>query len=126
MFEGYVKDNYHTRLQNLQLAKIQRKPYLTYKFTMSMDHDIEVKETSNQFVLRFNVSVNDFSVMSGWSHNFFGFNRYSGELMCLVEGHNTEYSATIGDRTQDLPHALPLGHCAPHQIVLTTYIFIKK
>ena len=31
------------------------------------------------FVLRFKVPVNNFSVMSGWSHRFLGLNQYSGE-----------------------------------------------
>ena len=41
------------------------------------------------FVLWFNVPVNNFSVMSGQSHRFLSFNQYSGELMCLAQGHNT-------------------------------------
>ena len=28
-------------------------------------------------------------VMSGRSHHFLGVNQYSGELMCLAQGHNT-------------------------------------
>ena len=41
------------------------------------------------FVLRFNVPVNNFSVMSGRSHRFLGLNQYSRESMCLAQGHNT-------------------------------------
>ena len=41
------------------------------------------------FVLRFNVPVNNFSVMSGRSHRLLGFNQYCRELMCLFQGHNT-------------------------------------
>ena len=36
------------------------------------------------FVLRFNIPVNNFSVMLGRSNFFLGFNLYSGELMCLA------------------------------------------
>ena len=44
--------------------------------------------SSTFFLLRFNVQVNNFSVMSGRSHCFLGFNQYSRELMCLAQGHN--------------------------------------
>ena len=41
------------------------------------------------FVLRFNVPVNNFSVMSGRSQCFQGINQYCGELMCLAQRHST-------------------------------------
>ena len=41
------------------------------------------------FVLRFNVLVNNFSVVSERSHHFPSFSQYSGELMCLAQGHKT-------------------------------------
>ena len=34
------------------------------------------------FVLRFNVPVNNFSVMSGWSHRFLDINLYHGDVSC--------------------------------------------
>ena len=43
------------------------------------------------FALRFNVPVNNFSVMSGRSHRFLGFNQYSRELM----GSGTQHGVTI-------------------------------
>ena len=42
------------------------------------------------FLLRLSMPVNNFSVMSGGSHRFLGFNQYSRELMYLAQGHNTE------------------------------------
>ena len=50
-------------------------------------------------LLRFNVSVNNFSVMSGRSHRFLGLNQYSRELMCLAQGHNTVTLVGIEPRT---------------------------
>ena len=66
------------------------------------------------FVLRFNVPVNNFSVMSGRSHHFLGFNLYPRELMCLAQGHNTV--TLVGIEPGPLyseSDALPLGHHAP-------------
>ena len=37
-------------------------------------------------VLRFNIPVNNFSVMLGWSNRFLGINQYCGELKCLAQG----------------------------------------
>ena len=51
------------------------------------------------FVLRFKVSINNFSVMSGGSHSFLGFNRHSGEFLCLAQGHNTVPPVGIEPRT---------------------------
>ena len=51
------------------------------------------------FVLRFNVPVNNFSVMSGRSHRFLGFNQYSRESMYLPQGHNTVTLVGIEPRT---------------------------
>ena len=51
------------------------------------------------FVSRFNVPVNDFSVMSGRSQLFLGFNQYSRELMCIAQGHNTVTLVGIEPRT---------------------------
>ena len=39
------------------------------------------------FVLRFNVPVNNFSVVSGWSHRFLSFISFRG-VKCLAQGHN--------------------------------------
>ena len=52
------------------------------------------------FVLRFNVPVNNVSVMLGQSQRFLGCNQYCGELMCLA--HGTQHSAPSGDQTQGL------------------------
>ena len=40
------------------------------------------------YVVRLNFPVNNFSVMLGQSHHFFGINQYFGELICLAQGHN--------------------------------------
>ena len=40
------------------------------------------------FVLRFNVPVNNFSVMSGWSHHFLGIYQYFRGVTCLAQGDN--------------------------------------
>ena len=37
------------------------------------------------------------SVMSGRSHRFLGINQFSGELMCLTQGHSTEIKIIIDD-----------------------------
>ena len=47
------------------------------------------------FILRLNVPVNNFSVLSGRSHRFLGFR----ELMCLAQGHNTVTLEGIKPRT---------------------------
>ena len=60
--------------------------------------------------LRFNIPVNNFSVMLGQSHCFLEVNQYFGELTCLAEGHN---SAASGDQTKDLSfQSLMLYHYA--------------
>ena len=41
------------------------------------------------FVLRLNVPVNNFSVMSGRSHRFLVINQYFRGVKCLAQGHNT-------------------------------------
>ena len=41
-----------------------------------------------RFCLRFNVPVNNFSVMFRWSHRLLGINQCSGELMCLAPEHS--------------------------------------
>ena len=51
------------------------------------------------FIVRINVPVNDFSVMSELSHPLSGINQYSGKLMCLVQGHNTVPPVGIKPRT---------------------------
>ena len=52
------------------------------------------------FVLRFNIPVNNFSVMSGHSHHFTSIKQYSRELMGISQGHNmVTYS---GDQIQYL------------------------
>ena len=55
-------------------------------------------------VMKFNVRVNNFSVMSGRSHRFLAFNQCSGELMCLAQGHD----AASVDRTQYLSIRSPM------------------
>ena len=40
------------------------------------------------FVLRFNVQVNNFSLILGWNNHFLVINQYCGELKCLAQGHN--------------------------------------
>ena len=54
------------------------------------------------FVLMFNVPVNNFSVMSGRSHRFLGFNQYSRELMCLAQEHNTVTLVGIEQYSREL------------------------
>ena len=49
--------------------------------------------------IEFNVPINNFSVMSGWNHSFLRINQYSGELMCLAQGHNVVPLAGIKPRT---------------------------
>ena len=41
------------------------------------------------YVLRFNIPVNNISVMSGQSLSFLGINKFSEELTYLTQGHNT-------------------------------------
>ena len=41
------------------------------------------------FVLKLNVPVNNFSVMSGRSHRFLGNNQYVWGVKCLAQGQNT-------------------------------------
>ena len=45
-----------------------------------------------------NITVNNFSVISGWRHRLLGFNKYTGELMCLAQGHNTVLPVRIKSR----------------------------
>ena len=61
------------------------------------------------FVLRLNVPVKNFSVMSGRSQSFLGFNQYFRELMCLAQGHNTVPHVGIEPRTSrfEVRHWLP-------------------
>ena len=64
------------------------------------------------FVLRFNVPVNNDSVMSGQSHRFLGISQYYGKLMSLAQEHNMVPSAGI-ERQNSESDALPLCHHAP-------------
>ena len=52
------------------------------------------------FVLRFNIPVNNFSVMLRLCHRFLGINQYSGESLCSCS--RTQHGAACEDRTQDL------------------------
>ena len=67
------------------------------------------------FVLMFNVPVNSFSVMSGRSHRFLGFNKYTTQLMCLAQGHNTVTLVGIEAWTSRFgvqrSTTMPLGSC---------------
>ena len=69
------------------------------------------------FVLRLNVPVSNFSVMSGWSLRFLGLtSTVAGELMCIAQGHNTV--PLVGTNPGPLDSesdALPLGHRASYQ-----------
>ena len=58
-----------------------------------------LKLSSHLFILRLNVPVNNFSVMSGWSQRFLGINQYCREFMCLAQGHNTVPHVGIKPRT---------------------------
>ena len=40
------------------------------------------------FEFRFNIKVNNFFVVEGWSHCFLGINKLSRELMCLAQLYN--------------------------------------
>ena len=61
------------------------------------------------FVVRFNVPISNFSVTSGQSHSFLGFNQYSGKL-------RTQHGAASEDQTQELLiTTLPLRHHATHR-----------
>ena len=51
------------------------------------------------FELGFNIPVNNFSVMSQWSHHFLGYNLKPGECMCLALGHNMVSPVGIKSRT---------------------------
>ena len=76
------------------------------------------------FVLRFNVPVDNVSVISGGirSHCFLGINQYCGELMCLAQGHNTV--PCMGFK----PRASRFGHSAPHEDfeAMSSSIMIKQ
>ena len=50
-------------------------------------------------VLRFNVPVNNFSVMLGRNHRFLGINQYFRELMCLAQEDNRVTLVGIEPRT---------------------------
>ena len=41
------------------------------------------------FALRFNIQVNNFSVVEGWSHCLQGINQLSRELMSLAQLYNS-------------------------------------
>ena len=72
------------------------------------------------FVFRFNVLVNNFPVMSGQSQRFLAFNQYSGELMCLTQGH--KMVAPVGWNLGPLDlesDALPLRHHAPYDLAVS-------
>ena len=58
------------------------------------------------FVLRCNIPVNIFSVMSGQCHRFLCINKFSGELIYLAQGQNTVPPA--GDRIQNLSVRSPM------------------
>ena len=75
------------------------------------------------FVLRINVPVNKFSVMSGRSHRFLGFNQCSGELICLAQGHRL-WGSNPGplDSQSD---TLPLRHRAPCNILYSLFICMQ-
>ena len=67
------------------------------------------------FVLWFNVSVNNFSVMAGRNHRFLGFNLYSGEFVSIAHENNTMppvgiESTFLGSESD----ALPLCHHVPN------------
>ena len=69
-------------------------------------------------LLRLNVPVNNFSVMSGRSHRFLGITSTIRGVN-LAQGHNT---AEVGIEPQPLAlesEALPLGHRAPLQVMRT-------
>ena len=74
---------------NLSVTYFQDSGRARYRSSQSLQ--IIINLTLNcLLVLRFNVPVNNFSVMSGRSVRFLGFNQvqYSGELICLAQGHN--------------------------------------
>ena len=90
------------------------------------------KQRTCLFVLRLNVPVNNFSVMSGRSQRFLGLT--SRELMCLAQGHNTVPLVGIEPKalqfgvqrsTTTPPHSL--GECGgysytalnPHSILIS-------
>ena len=50
----------------------------------------EFNNTMCEFVLRLNVPVNNFSVMSGRSQASWVINHYFRGVKCLAQGHNTE------------------------------------
>ena len=46
-------------------------------------------DQSNLSEMRFNIPVNNFSVMLGLSQHFLSINQYCRDLMCFAQGHNT-------------------------------------
>ena len=70
------------------------------------------------FLLRFDVLVNIFLVMSGQSHHFQSISQYCGELMCLAQGHKPAPHVEIETRTSRFrlseSHALPAGPPTPN------------
>ena len=71
------------------------------------------------FVLRFNVPVNNFSVMLGQNHCFLGINQYPGVLVCLAQGHNMVRQ--VGSESD----ALPLCHHAPQLLKPSSVITVQ-
>ena len=71
-------------------------------------------------VLKFNILVNKFSVLLGWIHHFLGISQYSGEFMCLAQGHDTVPQWGLSPGPLDLESdALPLG---PSHFLRLVYI----
>ena len=75
------------------------------------------------FVLKLNVPVSNFSVMSGRSHRFLGNNQYVWGVKCLAQGHNTaavgfESPTSRSGVRHSEPPCSPLFCCDAAQIVL--------
>ena len=100
--------------------------YINSSMVMNSCHDGTHKDCSFNvgliflFVLRLNIAVNNFSLMSGLSHSFLGINKYCGELMC-------QHSAASGNQTQDLSIQSPmLHHRTPLRSFLHLYLISKN
>ena len=81
--------------------------YISLLVVLETSLPLEKKNVSQQFLfaLRFNVPVNNFSVMSGWSQHFLGINQYPGDLKCLAQ---TQHSAASGNGIQNLSIRRPM------------------
>ena len=78
--------NINGTLHLMERENLKRGSRLIYKFVIYI---------SCLFVLRFNVPVNNFSVMSGQSHRFLGITSTFGELSALLKDTTWQKYCTV-------------------------------